>query len=156
MRDHRVLLTAGCPACLSARCPARRQDETKSMLSWGVHPTRKRAENHKCKPHREVKMSRRHISKVLLKDINDINFSTALWVTQCLVLTQNILFEHVINIKITRRSSTFSFDAQSSESSEHLPLLLFSRSVACTSLRPQRLQHARLPGVCSDSRPSSW
>ena len=89
------------------------------MLSWGVHPTRKCAENHKHKPHMEVKMSRRHIRKVLLKEVNEINFSTTLWVTQYLELIQNILFQHVINIKLLVRSSTFSFDAQSSQSSVH-------------------------------------
>ena len=68
----------------------------------------------------EVKMSRRHIRKVLLKEVNEINFSTTLWVTQYLELIQNILFQHVINIKLLVRSSTFSFDAQSSQSSLHL------------------------------------
>ena len=67
----------------------------------------------------EVKMSRRHIRKVLLKEVNEINFSTTLWVTQYLELIQNILFQHVINIKLLVRSSTFSFDAQSSQSSVH-------------------------------------
>lgn len=69
---------------LCARSPARRQDKTESMLSWGVHPTWKRGENHKCKPRVEVKMSRRHIGKVSLKEVNEINFSTALWVTRYL------------------------------------------------------------------------
>lgn len=71
------------------------------MLSWGVHPTRKRGESHKCKPHMEVKMSRRHIGKVLLKEVNEINFSSALWVTQYLELIQNTLLQRVSSMGIT-------------------------------------------------------
>lgn len=69
---------------LCARSPARRPDKTESVVSWGVHPTRKRGENHKGKPRVEVKISHRHIGKVSLKEVSEINFSTALWVTRYL------------------------------------------------------------------------
>ena len=49
----------------------------------------------------EVKMSRKHIGKVLLKEVNEINFSSALWVTQYLELIQNTLFQCVISMRIT-------------------------------------------------------
>ena len=63
---------------------------------------------------------------------------------------------------LTITFSLFHFFAHSFWLYPILPLFLFSHSVVSDSWRPHRLQHTRLPcpspspGVCWNSRPSSW